>query len=490
MRLKHRSLRTNLRKAKTKRKHTVSFNWSQKHIDYIRACEQNIYNIAEGAVRAGKTVDNVYAFAHELKDHPSKIHLASGATVGNAKLNIGACDGRGLENIFRGQCKWGKYKDNEALIISGPDTYFREKVVVFAGGGKSDSFKKIRGNTFGMWIATEINNHHDSFIKEAFNRTLASLRRKYFWDLNPDHPKHPIYTDYIDKYVAKNKDGKMPGGVNYQQFTIFDNVNIPEENRESFLAQYEEGSIWYNRDILGQRCIAEGLIYRKLASEFSQPDGVKKEHSLTKAEAQRMRYNKIVVAIDFGGTGSGHAIVAAGITEANMYAQKLVALKSRRYMEGELNPDTGEPVKDVDPIALGNMFVEFCEDIINTYGFITKTYADSAEQVLIRGLKNAMSRANMAHIAPGNSKKIEINDRIFATVMLSTQGRFFYVEEECASLMNAISTAVWDPKQLTENIRLDDGTSDIDSLDAFEYCFERDVNKLIPKFSSKGGDTE
>ena len=52
-----------------------------------------------------------------------------------------------------------------------------------------------------MWIATEINIHHDNTIKEAFNRTLASHRRKFFWDLNPDHPNAPIYTDYIDKYV-------------------------------------------------------------------------------------------------------------------------------------------------------------------------------------------------------------------------------------------------------------------------------------------------
>ena len=38
-------------------------------------------------------------------------------------------------------------------------------------------------------------------------------------------------------------------------------------------------------------------------------------------------------------------------------------------------------------------------------------------------------------------------------------------------MSQSISTAIWDPKNLTENVRLDDGTSDIDSMDAFEYCF-------------------
>ena len=41
------------------RKKTIPFNFSEKHKDYIRRCEACMYNVAEGAVRAGKTVDNV-----------------------------------------------------------------------------------------------------------------------------------------------------------------------------------------------------------------------------------------------------------------------------------------------------------------------------------------------------------------------------------------------------------------------------------------------
>ena len=48
------------------KKKTIPFNFGLKHIEYMRKCVVNTYNIAEGAVRAGKTVDNVYAFAHEL----------------------------------------------------------------------------------------------------------------------------------------------------------------------------------------------------------------------------------------------------------------------------------------------------------------------------------------------------------------------------------------------------------------------------------------
>ena len=59
------------------RKKTLTFRFSDKHKDYIRACADCSYNVAEGAVRAGKTVDNVFAFAHELKTTPDRIHLAT-----------------------------------------------------------------------------------------------------------------------------------------------------------------------------------------------------------------------------------------------------------------------------------------------------------------------------------------------------------------------------------------------------------------------------
>lgn len=251
---------------------TITYNFGQNHLDYIKKCHYNTYNIAEGAVRAGKTVDNVIAFAYELCRAPDKFHLATGSTMANAKLNIGDANGFGLEYIFRGQCRWSKYKDNDCLIIRGPYTNFEEKVVIFAGGKSSDSYKKIRGNSYGMWIATEINLHHDNTIKEAFNRQLAAKKIKIFWDLNPEHPKAPIYVDYLDKWEEKNRKGTLVGGYNYEHFTIFDNINITQERIDEIISRYDPGSIWYIRDIEGKRSIAEGLIYTKLATSIAARD--------------------------------------------------------------------------------------------------------------------------------------------------------------------------------------------------------------------------
>lgn len=453
----------------------VTYQFAEKHLEYIRRCQENMYNILEGAVRSGKTVDHILAFAKELCDTPDKFHLATGSTMANAKLNIGDANGFGLEHIFRGQCRWTAYKDNDALAIRGPFTNFKEKIVIFAGGGSSASYQKIRGNSYGMWIATEINLHHDNTIKEAFNRTIASHRRKIFWDLNPEHPKAPIYVNYIDKYAEKAEKGILKGGYNYDHMTLFDNVNISQERLEEIISQYDPDSIWYIRDILGRRSIAEGLIYNKLATSIAAKDGRFRIPKKTAKEmAKKGEIIRINIGVDFGGNGSGHAFVATGITQGY---EQLVFLKSRRYIEGGYDPDTGKKILDVDPDVLAQLFLRFIESVIKEYGFVTKVYADSAEQVLIRGFRTALTKKLHGDIKIVNAVKSKITNRIFATTSLAANDRL-KMTEDCTSLEEAFSMAVWNPKNL-ELERLDDGTSDIDTLDAAEYSWERDIRKFI-----------
>lgn len=442
-----------------KKKKRLNFKFGDKHKEYIRNCRNSTINIAEGSIRAGKTVDNVFAFAYELKKTSDKIHLATGSTIANAKLNIGDCNGLGLEAIFRGQSHWGKYKGNEALIIKGEATNYKERIVIFSGGAKADSFKKIRGNSYGMWIATEINLHHDTTIKEAFNRTVASNKRIIFWDLNPDHPKANIYTEYIDVYIDKNKRGEMVGGFNYQHFTLDDNININEERKREIKSQYNAGSVWYARDILGLRKIADGLIYLDFANDIKKYE-IKKENVPS-------YFNFITIGVDIGGNKSHHAFVATGIT---LRYQKLIALASER-----INPNG-------TPDDFNKSLVSFIKKVIAKYGVPHEIRFESAEQVLKRGAEVAIMndldfRNRKINIAVKNSIKNPINDRIKMTDSLMATGRFF-ITEDCDSLKEALSTCIWDLNKIQTFERLDDGSSDIDTLDAFEYSFEKHIKPL------------
>lgn len=415
--------------------------FGQKHKDYIRRATTATISVAEGAVRAGKTIDNIAAFAWLIQNGtPDRIHLATGSTSANAKLNIGDANGFGLEYIFRGRCRWSKYRGNESLIITIKK---REYVVIFAGGSKADSFKKIRGNSYGMWIATEINLHHDNTIKEAFNRQLAAKNRRIFWDLNPESPNSTIYTEYIDKFAEQF--GSL---YNYEHFTIKDNATISAEQLRIIENQYTPGTVWYRRDILGERCTAEGLIYPLFADKPSR-------YETTVDQLPNFRY--ITVGVDFGGNKSAHAFVATGIT----HDWTPIALRSLRI-----------PAKGVSVETMITRFTLFCEGVESDCGPIEYVYADSAEQAIINSL-DAQTRWRIL-----GSVKGEIIDRIRAMDQLLSSDRFKYIAGQCDSLVKALCDAVWDDKKL-EDVRLDDGTSDIDTLDAWEYSWSAFIRQIV-----------
>lgn len=387
---------------------TLNFIFGKKHQEYMRRSRAAAINVAEGAVRAGKTVDNVFAFAYELETTPDKLHLATGSTIANAKLNIGDCNGYGLEGIFRGRCKWGKYKDNECLQIKTPTGI---KIVIFAGGSKADSFKKIRGNSYGMWIATEINLHHDNTIKEAFNRQLAAQRRKVYWDLNPDNPNAPIYAEYIDKYRDMQAAGTLLGGYNYEHFTIRDNLTIPERRIDEIVSQYDKSSVWYRRDILGERCVADGLVYQAFADRPER--NIVEWNKLTEEERRRIlsSIDFVSIGVDFGGNRSLTTFVATAILRG---FSGLLVIRDH-HIKGRKG--------DIDPTKLNAEFIGFVQRLKADFPspYIKYCFADSEAQYLINGLRKASSEAGLG-ISFGDSAKNEITQRIYCTTALLNLG--------------------------------------------------------------------
>ena len=423
--------------------------FSPKHKTYIKQALKNRMCVAEGAIRSGKTIDHCIIAAAYLEQTPDKYHLASGSTIGNAKLNIGVCNGFGLEALFRGRCRWGKYRDNEALFIQ---TQTGEKIVIFVGGSKADSYKRILGNSYGLWIATEINEHYDcpdsrmSFIKVASGRQIAAKQPFTLWDLNPCNPKSKIYEDYIDLY----RENGLEGGYLYQHFTVRDNATITPERLREIESQYNPETVWYRRDIMGERAIAEGLVYQQFAD---RPDDFV-------VDGLDSKIRSAVIGVDFGGGTSAHAFCCTGFTTRN----EIVVLDDYREQSA------------LNPTKLENDFVDFVRRCQMRW-LVTDVWCDSAEQTLINGLRTAAAK-NHIGVNIGNALKRPINDRIRALCLLMGAHRF-YVNRACATTIDALKSAIWDIKKETEDVRLDNGTTNIDSLDALEYSFEREIPNLI-----------
>ena len=425
---------------------TGGWIFGEKHRAYMRRAMTAEISVAEGAVRAGKTVDNVFVFASLLEHAPDRIHLATGSTLGNAKLNLGDCNGLGLEHIFEGRCRWTKYRGNEALIVRAAAG---ERIVIFSGGKNADAYKRIRGNSYGMWLATEINLHADSFIKEAFNRQLAARERRVFWDFNPSAPSHPIYRDYLDRFESLGE------SYNYAHFTIHDNPVVTPERLSAVIAQYDETSVWYRRDILGERCAADGLIYRRFADDpgaFTVP-------SVDPGLAEYIN-----IGVDFGGNRSRTTFAATAVMRrgADPGGFTVVADHAVAGSKGE-----------VDAERINREFVRFLAGVREKMPGVPVRYvfADNEAQVLVNSMRRHLASIPGERVIVADAAKRKIVDRIAFVNTLMSQGRLRLLAD-CRLLADGLASAVWDEKS-GEDKRLDDFTSDIDILDAFEYSIER-----------------
>lgn len=231
--------------------------FSENQMRFFWNCFDHWFNVAEGGKRGGKNVLITMAYCTILEKHPSRIHLIAGVSTATARLNILDCDGFGLKNYFEGRCREGTYQNRDCLYIQ---TATGEKVVLVSGGGKAGDEKLIKGNTYGTAYITEVNECSEAFIQEVFDHTLSSPDRKVFHDLNPKAEGHWYYKTILDFHEAKQRENP-DYGLNYGHFTIADNMSISDDRLRAVLATYDRKSIWYARDILGQRRAAEGLIY-------------------------------------------------------------------------------------------------------------------------------------------------------------------------------------------------------------------------------------
>ena len=116
-------------------------------------------------------------------------------------------------------------------------------------------------------------------------------------------------------------------------------------------------------------------------------------------------------------------------------------------------------------------FATFAKQQKELYTTVSDGYVDNAEQLIVKSMRN------LGIINIHGSKKIKIVDRIRLLDYLLSCDRAF-IHRRCKNLIDAVENAVWDVKGMNEE-RLDDGTSNVDSLDAWEYSFERRYKELM-----------
>lgn len=388
------------------------------------------WNIKTGATRSGKTYCDYFTIPRRiLACRGSGLIVLIGNTQGTLTRNI--LDP--MRSIW-GEGLVGNPGSGDTVTLFGKKCYI-------IGAEKSTQVSKIQGAGIEYAYGDEITTWSEDMFTMLKSR-LDKPNSRFDGTCNPDNPGH-----WFKKFLDSDAD------IFCQRYTIDDNPFLSPVFVRELKREYE-GTVYYDRYIKGLWCSAEGAIYRRFADNPS---------SFMISQSSELLRNpaKIIIGVDFGGTKSGTSFVAAGISRNY---DSVIALASERHMS------------ELDSDRLGDLFCRFCEFIISKYGIPQAAYCDNAESVLIRSLKKEVCRAGLP-VSVRPALKSPVNDRIRLLVRLMSQGRFF-VTNDCESLSDALRTAIWNPR-VSYDERLDNGTTDIDSLDAFEYCIERDAIRLI-----------
>lgn len=433
---------------------------SKKQNEYIVNATHR-WNFKSGAVRSGKSyVDTAFVIPFRIRERAGKpgLNVILGVSKSSIERNVLAP----MREIYTDKLIGTINSQNIAMVCGEP--------VYCLGAEKVSQVAKIQGASIKYCYGDEV----AKWNKEVFQMLKSRLDKPYSCfdgSCNPEHPTHWLKefldNDELDIYL--------------QRYTIFDNPFLPEEFVEQLCKEYE-GTIYYDRLIIGLWKRAEGAIYKQFADNPEAFRCEVVEELSPDPEHKQFRKEDIVsieLGIDFGGNQSGHSFVARGYTDDY---RDVIALKSSRIMAKDEN-------EDIDSNMLDKMFCEFVQEVIDKYAVIDRcgdyvrycnvegVYYDNAETVLGNSIRNAVEK-QFPWISVRKAKKKTINDRIRCTVRLMGAGRFF-ITDDCKSLETAFSDAVWDKEVKGKDERLDDGSTDIDSLDAFEYTIERDMKELI-----------
>ena len=401
--------------------------FSDMQREFWKNCSHR-WNVKTGATRSGKTYQDYYLIPKRLLavEGMDGLNVILGNTRETIRRNI----------LLPMQQIYGmEYVGN--LRVDNSVEMFGQKVFCL-GADNVNRVDKVRGASIKYCYGDEIT----TWNKDVFDMLKSRLDKPYSCfdgTCNPASPQH-----WFKTFLDSSAD------IYQQAYTIDDNPFLDPAFVANLKQEYS-GTVLYDRYILGLWVAAEGVIYKLFADHPER-------FIVDDLPGQEIR--RCVIGVDFGGGTSAHAFNCTGFTTKGA----IVTLDDYREQAA------------LNPTKLEQDFVDFVKRCQMRW-LVTDVWCDSAEQTLINGLRNAAARERLA-VNIGNAQKRAINDRIRALCMLMGAGRY-YINRTCTATIDALKTAVWDSKHTTKDVRLDDGTTNIDSLDALEYSWEREIPNLI-----------
>lgn len=215
----------------TKKQRQLLGLWKRKQLRRI--------NLLEGSVSSGKTWVSLVLWGFWVATMPAdKLYLMCGKSLTTLKRNCLIP----LEELFG--------RSNFQFSTSAKEAYLFGRRILLEGANDARSESKIRGLTLQGAYCDELT----LFPKDFFVMLLSRLRvpgAKLIATTNPDSPEHWLKKDYIDRRTELD--------MLVVRFLLDDNTTLDPQYVTAVKAEYT--GVFYNRFILGEWCLAEGIVY-------------------------------------------------------------------------------------------------------------------------------------------------------------------------------------------------------------------------------------
>ena len=226
--------------------------------------------ICDGAIRSGKTLSMVTGFfLWSMTCFDGCCFGLCGRTIGALRRNIIGNLPAWLGDVVQIR----ENRSENKLVVT--DRTGRSNTYYLFGGQDESAYKVIQGITLAGVLLDEVALMPRSFVEQACARCSVAGSKLWF-NCNPEGPEHWLYKEWIQKVRQKN--------LLHLHFTMADNPGLDPAIRARYEAMYT--GVFYRRYILGQWCMAEGLVY-----EFEP------QRHITKDIPQNGRY---YISVDYG----------------------------------------------------------------------------------------------------------------------------------------------------------------------------------------------
>lgn len=211
---------------------------SQKQLEFARYANHR-WNFKGGATRSGKTyLDFKWIIPLRIRERAGKDGLA--VILGVTKSTIERNVLEPMRNLYGDKLVGTISSDNTAWI-------FGEKCYCL-GAEKVSQVSKIRGASIKYCYGDEVAD----WSEEVFALLKSRLDKEYSCfdgTYNPQYPNH-----WLKRFLDSDAD------IFSQVYTIDDNPFLPPSFVENLKKEYA-GTVFYDRYILGEWALAEGLVY-------------------------------------------------------------------------------------------------------------------------------------------------------------------------------------------------------------------------------------